>query len=154
VAAPAPEALPRGTETILFVASDPSQRAYAPWILRELGYHVIEVADGQEAICLLHSCPHRRVDLVIADALMPRVCGKSLAHRIAAILPKSRIALISHQSAAAVSHLDPLHAELGFIPKSATRTQLASKVRALLDAAAAEELQFTPAEELAEVQVA
>ncbi|MCG3146821.1 MAG: hypothetical protein PCFJNLEI_00255 [Verrucomicrobiae bacterium] len=148
------DVIPRGNETILFVTSERSQRDYAAWILRELGYRVIEAADGQEAICLLHNCPGRRVDLVIADAMMPRVCGKSLAHRIAAILPKSRILLTSHHSPELISQHDTLNAELAYIQKSATRTAFAKKVREILDNAQREELLFTPAEELETVEVA
>jgi len=111
--------VPRGTETVLVVASEKAEREYAAWTLRELGYNVIEAVDGQEAICLFYSNPDRRIDLVIADAAMPRMCGKHLAHKMATLLPKSRILITSYYPAELAIHnylLDAepqLHAEAG-----------------------------------------
>jgi len=146
--------LPCGTETVLVVIHESAQREYAAWILRERGYKVIEATNGQEALCLFHNSPNRRIDLVLADAVMPRLCGKALAHKIAAFLPKSRMLITSHYPAELAIHNDLLDAELNYLQKPATRTALALKVREVLDNAEVEELQFTPATELETVTVA
>lgn len=146
--------LPRGTESILMVMQVKAQREYAAWTLRERGYNVIEAGDGHEALCLFHSSPDRRIDLVLADATLPRLSGKTLAHKLTAFLSPARLLITAYSATELAVHNAVLNRELNFLQQPATRTALALKVREVLDRVAAEELQFTPAEELDSVAVA
>ena len=127
--------LPRGTETVLVVAPERAQREYVVWVLREQGYTVREATEGPEAICLFHTNPNRRIDLVIAEAGMPRSSGKTLAHHLTKFLPRSRMVIMS-----AVTRNDPLDGDLSYFQKPITRTALAYQVRQVLDNAAQAEL--------------
>jgi DNA-binding response OmpR family regulator len=134
---------------------EPAQRHYASWILRELGYTVIEAIDGQEAVCLFHSNPNRQIDLLLADATMPRLAGKTLPHKLAAHLPPSRMLLCSHHPSELAVHNDLLDTELNYVQKPFTRTTLARKVREVLDNAQQEEqLLFTSVKDSGSLAVA
>lgn len=132
--------LPGGSETILVVAPERAQREYVTWVLRELGYRVLEAAEGHEAICLFHTHRDRRVDLVIAEAGMPRLSGKSLAHQLTAFLPRTRMVVMSPAPRAMIVRNDLLDGELSYFQKPITRTALAFHVRQVLDNAAQLEL--------------
>ena len=134
--------VPRGNETILVAIHEPSMREYAAWILRELGYKVIEAEDGQEALCVFHQDPDRRIDLLLADAVMPRMGGKELAHKIAAVLPRSRGMITSQFPPELAIHNNLLSIELAYIQKPVTRQSIAVKVREVLDAAGQESVPF------------
>ena len=146
--------LPCGTETVLVVIHERAQREYIAWTLREWGYKVIEATDGQEALCLFHNSPDRRIDLVLADAGLPRLCGKTLAHKLAPFLSPTRLLIAAHSQAELAVHNELLAGQLNYLKKPTTRTALALTVREVLDNAAPAELQFTSAEELELVAVA
>src|SRR5262249_59754647 len=69
-AAAHPPTHPRGGETILVVEDDGQVRAFVLGQLRELGYRVLEAADGPEAPAILAS--GGALDLLFTDAVMPR----------------------------------------------------------------------------------
>ena len=61
--------------TILIVDDEAPIRELLAWILRDLGYHVVEAINGREAMALvaLHT-----PDLVISDVMMPVMGGQEL----------------------------------------------------------------------------
>jgi response regulator RpfG family c-di-GMP phosphodiesterase len=124
-----------GTETILLVENDSAMRDYLAWTLRELGYTVIEAKEGHDALCLLHNSPGRPIDLLLAEATMPRMGGKQLAHKVASLIPKSRILIVAAFPEELAIHGDLLDTALAFIQKPITRRSLAIKVREVLDTA-------------------
>lgn len=127
--------IPLGNETVLLVENDSSMRDYLSWTLRQLGYKVVEAKDGHEALCLLHNTPNRRIDLLLAEATMPRMGGKQLAHKVSDLIPKLRILIVSAFPQELAIHSNLLDAEIAFIQKPVTRQSLAIKVREVLDAA-------------------
>lgn len=58
--------------TVLVVDDDPEIRDVIHVYLRNEGYHVIEAADGQEALDAVTATP---IQLVILDVMMPRMDG-------------------------------------------------------------------------------
>ena len=58
-----------GQETILVVEDDEDVRSYTTEVLRELGYHVLEAAEGDLALSLLASEP--RIRLLFTDIGLP-----------------------------------------------------------------------------------
>ncbi|MEM1116422.1 MAG: response regulator [Bacteroidota bacterium] len=65
------------TPTILVADDDPEMRAYIRRGLRSA--HVVEAADGDEALTLARDATHGRpLDLVIADVRMPGLDGYAL----------------------------------------------------------------------------
>jgi PleD family two-component response regulator len=58
-----------GMETILVVEDDDALRAYATEILRELGYWVLEAANGASALKIPEG--GQDIDLLFSDVVMP-----------------------------------------------------------------------------------
>ncbi len=99
-AAPAPpepvEASPltRETGAVLVVEDQPEVRRLACRIVRDLGFHVLEAADGRQA---LSAAEHYRgpIRLMLTDMVMPGMNGKELAERLAELRPDTRVVFMS-----------------------------------------------------------
>jgi len=76
-----PEALPTGSERILFVDDEQSLVKVVRRILERLGYEVETKTNPDEALDLFRSGPDR-FDLVITDMTMPQMTGKRLVKEI------------------------------------------------------------------------
>ncbi len=61
--------------TVLYVEDEAPLRGLVEFWLADAGYRVLLAADGQDAIELVRS---ERPDLVITDAMMPRMSGDEL----------------------------------------------------------------------------
>ena len=84
----APE-LPRGTETILLIESDPALREIAAVLLRRLGYTVLAAADSLEARALAEEPGAGHVDLVFSEGVKP-LSPSALARRLRTVLDQPR----------------------------------------------------------------
>ena len=71
----------RGTETILLVEDAEVVRRALAAALAEYGYHVLEAADGPQALRLAEHHPGR-IDLVLTDLVLPGMNGRELAWRL------------------------------------------------------------------------
>jgi CheY-like chemotaxis protein len=79
VALPCPEdAMPRGTERILFVDDEEALAQLGHQLLTRLGYDVVTWTSSVEALKAFHDHPDR-FDLVITDQTMPHMTGDVLA---------------------------------------------------------------------------
>ena len=94
VGAAAPEALPRGSETVLLVEDEGAVRAALHRLLARQGYMVLEAADGEEALEIWRA-RGRDVDLVLTDLAMPRLGGLALAGRLRAMRPELPVVLMT-----------------------------------------------------------
>jgi two-component system cell cycle sensor histidine kinase/response regulator CckA len=97
-AAPAPpdaRASYNGTgETILVVEDDEATRAAVSEILESLGYHVLAVTDGQEALrTITNSGQH--LDLVLSDLVMPNMGGRDLYYAVKQDYPHLKMILMT-----------------------------------------------------------
>jgi CheY-like chemotaxis protein len=79
-----------GTETVLVVEDEPALRSLIELILSEAGYHVLAAADGEEALTLV-SRGEPALDLVLTDAVMPKLSGPELVTRLREIRPDIRV---------------------------------------------------------------
>jgi two-component system cell cycle sensor histidine kinase/response regulator CckA len=93
----APGNLPRGMETILLVEDEPMVRQLATRVLQQLGYTVLEAADGAEALRVAQR-DSGRIDLLVTDMVMPQMNGNALADRLRAVYPQLKVMLISGYS--------------------------------------------------------
>ena len=90
-AAPAPpEQIVR--PLVLFAEDDPTARAIAKRVIEAMRSTVITAKDGEEA---LHLAREYTPDLVITDALMPRIDGREVARIIKAEMPTTRVVVIT-----------------------------------------------------------
>ena len=122
-----------GTESILVVEDDEELRAYTTETLRELGYFVLEAANGAEA---LESLERRPVDLLFTDVVMPGgVNGRQLADEARRRWPRLKVLFTTGYTRNAIVHHGRLDPGIHLIGKPFSFQELAAKIRSRLDAA-------------------
>lgn len=131
-------ATPQGScnESILVVEDDPDVRAYTVEALRDLGYNVIAASDGLAGLAALEE--HRdRISLLFTDVVMPGdLNGPQLAARASALCPSLKILFTTGYARNAIVHHGRLDAGVALITKPFTLTDLARRVREILEASA------------------
>jgi two-component system, cell cycle sensor histidine kinase and response regulator CckA len=130
---PREEPLP-GTGTILIVEDDASLREVTCEFLKNSGYTVLEAGSPDEALRAVerHGGP---IDLLLTDVIMPKMNGRALAARLAAVRPGMKILYVSGYTDGIVWD-DPqrvLEPGLAFLQKPYTRYALTRKVRDVLE---------------------
>jgi signal transduction histidine kinase len=119
-------------EVILLVEDDPLMRRLATDALRELGYTVLASESASSALAILDSRPD--VVLLFTDVVMPDVNGKKLADEALRRRPDLKVLFTTGYTPNAVVHGGVLDAGVKLLTKPFTLAQLASKVRAVLNA--------------------
>ncbi|HEX6070625.1 MAG TPA: ATP-binding protein [Longimicrobiaceae bacterium] len=123
-----------GAETLLLVEDDPAVRALAMRLLERAGYTVIEASDGAEALRI--AAAHAGViDLLLTDAVMPRLGGRELAERLLDRRPGMAVLCMSGYTDDAVLRHGIINEGAAFLEKPFTPEGLLRKVRAVLDGA-------------------
>ena len=103
-------------------------------ILRELGYRMLEAADGPEALRVFGE-NDARIDLLLTDVVLTgRMKGNELARRLTEIRPQLRVLFMSGYTENAIVHHGRLDDGVQLIGKPFQREQLARKVAAVLGA--------------------
>jgi signal transduction histidine kinase len=126
--APAGEA----EETILVLEDDDDVRAYSVDILRELGYRVVEAHDGPSALRLLER--QARVDLLFTDVVLPGgMTGAQVAQQAREARPALKVLFTTGYARNAIIHQGRLDKGVRLITKPFGSSDLASKVRDVLD---------------------
>jgi CheY-like chemotaxis protein len=120
-------------QTILLVEDDHDVRAYVAEILRELHYRVLEAHDADSALGLIDR-NDVRVDLLLADLVLPGMNGGHLAEEVTARQPDARVLFMTGYSRDA-SFQWPVDAGIEILHKPLTRDALEQKVRAVLNQA-------------------
>ncbi len=128
----APEALPRGNETILIVDDDEMIRESGRAVLNHLGYTVHAACDAEEGFAILEQeRPHIR--LVLLDLLMDGISGPEMYERVRKSDPGIRFVVISgldfHAARESFEALD----ESWYIMKPFSIQVLSRKVREAID---------------------
>jgi PAS domain S-box-containing protein len=122
-----------GEETILVCEDDEEVRAYSVEVLRELGYHVLEAADGPAALALLRN-ESSTVDLLFTDVVLPGgMTGAELAKEAAAIRPGLKTLFTTGYARNAIVHHGRLDAGVQLITKPFSYADLATRIRDILD---------------------
>ncbi len=124
-------AMPRGTETILFVDDEEDIVRMRTRMLEFLGYTVLAATSPEEALALLGN-GDRRVDLVITDHSMPRMSGLQLAAEITKIQGDLPIILCSGYSEAVTTEDARKVGIRRFLTKPLDMRLLATAIRELL----------------------
>ena len=131
----APEAA--AEETILVVEDDDDVRAYSVEILRELGYRVIEAHDGPSALRLLER--QFRVDLLFTDVVLPGgMTGAQVAAQARGAKPDLKVLFTTGYARNAIVHHGRLDQGVQLITKPFSMSDLAIRVRDVLDGLAGE----------------
>jgi PAS domain S-box-containing protein len=130
-AAAAPEH-PRGGETVLVVEDDADVRRYVVSQICDLGYRVIEAADGPQAQRILNG--ETQVDLLFTDVVMPGgMTGRQLAEAAKGQRPRLKTLFTSGYTENSIVHQGKLDPGVHFLAKPYRRQELARKLREALD---------------------
>ncbi len=119
-------------ESILLVEDDNDLRSYLVETLRDLNYFVVSAPDAIAALGILQQ-PNMRVDLLLTDVVMRGMNGKELAERAKVLRPEVKILFMTGYSRNAIIHQDRVDNGLELLQKPINQSQLASRVRDILD---------------------
>ena len=124
-----------GNETVLVAEDNDQVRSVIVKTLEIYGYRVLSAASGEEAATIAQE-RGREIDLVVTDIVMPRGGGRDLAKKLRQIHPDIQVLFLSGYSEEAVANGGE---SIGgtFLQKPVLPTELAGRVRELLDARAA-----------------
>lgn len=129
---PSSERVPWGDETILLVEDDASVRQIARIALEAHGYTVYEADNGRNALAALLAA-QGPIDLLLTDVVMPELGGRQLAELVRVQRPTLKLLFMSGYIDDAVTRHHLLTAGEAFIHKPFSPSNLARKVREVLD---------------------
>jgi CheY-like chemotaxis protein len=121
-----------GSETILLVEDEDMVRELVQDALKVLGYKVLVAHRGDAALSLVEAFPNQ-IDLLLTDVVMPGMSGRELAEQLRLLLPQIKVLFMSGYTDDSVIRHGLLMAEVEFLHKPFTATELATKVRQVLD---------------------
>jgi CheY-like chemotaxis protein len=127
------KSLPTGTETILVLEDDISVRHISVRILRNLGYKVIEAANGDDAQRLFSNGARQKIHLLLTDLVMPQMSGRCFADWLGKASPETKVVFVSGYLAESLHPGDRIDHGTFFLPKPFDPEQLATTIRQALD---------------------
>ena len=77
---------------ILFADDDPTSRAIATRVIQSLGFGVIVAVNGEEALA---KAREHHPELIITDALMPRLDGREMSRIVKSEIPNTKVVVIT-----------------------------------------------------------
>ena len=126
-----PAMLIKGTGTILLIDDEKMILDVGLELLEELGYTVLSVMSGQEAIDVFQK-DQDNIDLVIMDMIMPGMGGGETFDRLKEINPEVKVLLSSGYSINGQATKIIRRGCDGFIQKPFNMNQLAEKIQKIL----------------------
>ena len=122
----------QGNESILIVEDDDNVRKFTVSALQLLGYTVYSAEDGRQALQLVQKI-ERPIDLLVVDAVMPKMSGRELADKLSKHLPSLQVLYTSGYTDMHIVQRGQLVKGVNFIEKPYTGHSLALKIRAIFD---------------------
>ncbi len=127
--------IPRGSETVLLAEDDPFLMEMTTGCLEANGYKVLQAEDGAKAVELFQR--HREdIDLVVLDAIMPKLTGKQAWSQITALRPEVKGLFVSGYTNDIISGKVAIDYSVPFIGKPLKPSAFLRKVREVLDGGA------------------
>ena len=124
--------LPGGSETMLLVEDEQEVRRLARDILQQIGYTVLEAANGGEAVEICRGYPGP-IQLLLTDVIMPHMSGRELAERLEGVRPTLKVLYMSGYTDDALGPRALLAGDRVLLQKPFTPEALARTVREALD---------------------
>jgi two-component system, cell cycle sensor histidine kinase and response regulator CckA len=121
-----------GTETILIVEDQPDLREVTRIFLERYGYHVLEAGGPEQALTLTETFPGR-IHVMLTDVIMPGLSGRQLGERVLALRPDTKVVYMTGYTDDMVVQHKVLEPDVALLQKPFTPTELAQKIRAILD---------------------
>ncbi len=120
-----------GSEIILLVEDDPEVRRLSNETLGDLGYGVIEAADGQAALAILRKTPD--IDLLFTDIVLPGgMDGVALAAEARKLSPAIKVLFTTGYSYNAAVRNGGFNEDIEILAKPYRKAELARKIRQVL----------------------
>jgi len=121
-----------GAERVLVVEDEEAVRALSVQVLRDLGYAVLEAADGATALRVLEREPG--INLLFTDVGLPNgMTGRQLADAARRSRPELKVLFTTGYARNAIVHDGRLDQGVELIGKPFAAADLARRVRAVLD---------------------
>jgi two-component system cell cycle sensor histidine kinase/response regulator CckA len=120
-----------GNETILVAEDEPDVRQLVLATLEQLGYTVLQAADGYEALRLLEQ-NRAPVHLLLTDVIMPLMNGPELAKRLKSAQLGTKVLYMSGYTDDTLAFHGMAQSDVDFIQKPFTPAALAEKLREVL----------------------
>ena len=118
--------------TILLVEDDHDVRAYVVEILRE-HYRVLDTHDADSALSMIDRSDVR-VDLLLADLVLPGMNGRQLAEQLRARQPQAKVLFMTGYPRDTIGdQQSPADAGIEVLHKPLTQDELERSVRAVLN---------------------
>jgi signal transduction histidine kinase/ActR/RegA family two-component response regulator len=119
-------------ESILVVEDNDDLRTYSTGAISEMGYAVLEAANGEDALAILDKAPD--IALLFTDVVLPGgMNGRQLADEARRRRPTLRVLFTTGYTRNAIVHNGQLDPGVHLIGKPFTYAELAAKLRAMLD---------------------
>ena len=118
-------------EVLLVVEDEEKVRRMVVEALRDLGYTVVHATDGAEGLRVLEKI--QGLTLLLTDVVMPDMNGRELADRVKKHRPDIKVLFTTGYTKNAVIHDGKLDANVSFLAKPFSISQLAVKVRKVID---------------------
>ena len=125
--------MPVGSETVLLVEDEVAVRSLAARVLSDRGYTVLSASNGAEALRIADAMPLPEIDLLLTDVIMPIMGGKEVADRLTAMRPDLKVLFTSGYTDDTIARHGILKPGTAFTHKPFSPTELATKVRQVLD---------------------
>ncbi|HEY5755481.1 MAG TPA: GAF domain-containing protein [Steroidobacter sp.] len=123
---------PRGNnETVLVVEDEDDVRAYSIECLEELGFSVLHSANGPSALQMI--ADHPEIRLLFTDVGLPEMSGRELAQQARRMRPELPVLFTTGYAQDVIFQQGKLERNAELLTKPFNRTQLAERVRHLLD---------------------
>jgi PAS domain S-box-containing protein len=120
-----------GESTVLVVEDETEIRQNLRECLHQLGYKVVEAADGVEALRTFEQ-RHREIDLVLTDLVMPHMSGHELAVNLARLDPQIALLFMSGYTEDNAVRREILCKGSAFLNKPFTVAELSAAVHGAL----------------------
>jgi CheY-like chemotaxis protein len=121
-----------GQETILVAEDEPPLRSLIAIALQSEGYKVIMATNGEEATRLFNE-NETAIDLVLSDAVMPKMGGQELYEILYTRKPSLKFIFMSGYSVNAMNEKFIINEHLDLLPKPFDPVALLSKIREVLN---------------------
>jgi len=124
-------ALPRGSETVLVAEDAESLRSLIHDFLAQLGYTVLQAANGSDAMYIAqnHKTP---IHLLLTDIVMPGMSGRELAQNFVIKYPTAKVLYMSGYTDDTIVRHGIEEGEVALLTKPFTMEAIAQKVREVL----------------------
>jgi signal transduction histidine kinase/CheY-like chemotaxis protein len=122
----------KGSETILLAEDDQMLMEITSNHLETRGYRVLKACDGSEAVDIF-KVHGNEIDLVILDAIMPKMNGKQAWEAIHAMRPEVKACFVSGYTNEVMSGKIAVDYSMPFISKPIMPEALQQKIREILD---------------------